>query len=182
MNYASMAEIDLLASMQSDEGCVQELLRRYRPMVAKAAASFDVPYEEGVQQGEMALMDAVTHFDPTRGVQFSKYATVCVTNRLKSFHKTWNKQRAAWQEVLDAPSTLPTPEEEVLREEMKAAMKDKAKEILSPFEYAVWNLRVKGFRYDEIAVKLSTPRKSVNIKSVNNALVRVRNKMRGKHD
>ena len=170
-----------MAQAPKDSGCIAELLRRYEPMLAKMAATFGtLGYEDCMQEGGIALVDAVLHYDATRGTRFATYAYVCVRNRLmRLLSKADNT--SDW-EVEATVSPMPSPEEAVLREEAIEESKALAKRLLSHFEYAVWRMRIDGYSYQEIAVALTNTKRNVDVKSVNNALTRVRKKLRGSHE
>lgn len=182
MSYARLTEEQLLASARTDGGCIAELLRRYEPMLLRMAASFPaLGHDDCLQEGGMALVDAVMHYNPTRATRFGTYAYVCVRNRLLRLQKKAQKV-ADWHDMQAQASTMPTPEETLLSEEALEESKAAARRVLSTFEYAVWRMRIDGYSYAEIAVALSDADKQVDVKSVNNALVRVRAKLRGKDE
>ena len=182
MNYARATERELLLLAREDASCVDELLRRYEPLIAKMAKSFGtVPYDIAMQEGVDALADAVLHFDPQRGTRFATYAYVCVRNRLLRCLRKTQPQRHIY-EVPEAVSSIPTPEEIALAEEAVRLTQTDAKMRLSRLEYAVWRMRIDGYGYAEIAEVLTTPQRKVTVKAVNNALVRVRKKLRGTHE
>ena len=182
MNYAQAAEHELLLRAREDASCVDELLRRYEPMLVKLVQSFDaVSYDIAMQESLGALADAVLHFDPLRGTRFGAYAYVCVRNRLLRCQRKAQAVRPM-DDVPEAVSSIPTPEEIALAEEAVRLNQSIAKERLTRLEYAVWRMRIDGYSYAEIAEVLTTPQRKVNVKAVNNALVRVRRKLRGRHE
>ena len=182
MNLAALTEAALLAGVREDPAYVAELLRRYEPMLTRMAVTFaPLSYDACMQEGGMALVDAAVHYDAARGTRFATYAYVCVRNRLLRLSRRMGAT-ADWAEVPKHASDMPTPEEEVLHWEHWEQQKLRAKAVLSPFEYAVWRMRVDGYSYAEIALTLSREGKVVSVKSVNNALVRVRRKLRGNNE
>ncbi len=64
----------LEALMRRHEGLVHHILRR---QVRGTAA-----YEDLLQEGRIALWQAIMHFDPQRGVAFSTYAGVAIQRRI----------------------------------------------------------------------------------------------------
>jgi RNA polymerase sigma factor (sigma-70 family) len=83
--------------------CLDALLRRHEGLihaVVRRQARGGVAYEELLQEGRIALWQAVLHFDPHRGVAFSTYAWVAI-------------QRRVWRAVAQAnrpQGGLPWPE------------------------------------------------------------------------
>lgn len=177
MNYRDATDNDLVALAPSDALALAELVRRYEPMIAKTAKTFpNLQTEQCMEEGGIALVEAIMHFDPARGTRFATYAYVCVRNRL--LHASRKAQSTSgWQHLPEVASSMPSPEDAVLADEALAERQAEAKQRLSRFEYAVWRMRIDGYTYAEIAVALSTPQKQVTVKSVNNALVRVRTKL-----
>lgn len=171
---------ELVLSARTDAASLNELVRRYQPMIAKLAAGFaNLRTEDALYEGGIALVEAIMHFSPERGTRFATYAYVCVRNRLARA----SRQAQVTSDIESVPETasaMPSPEDVLLQEEALAERRAEAKRKLSRFEYAVWRMRVDGYTYAEIAVALSTEEKIVTVKSVNNALVRVRKKLKRK--
>ena len=182
MNYSRATEQELVQGAREDAACIDELLRRYEPMLVRSAQSFEaVSYDIAMQEGAGALVDAVLHYDPQRGARFGAYAYVCVRNRLLRCQRKAQATRHI-ADVPEAVSSIPTPEEIALAEEAVRLNQSIAKTRLTRLEYAVWRMRIDGYSYAEIAEVLTTPQRKVDAKAVNNALVRVRKKLRGTHE
>ena len=171
-------DVELVLSARTDADSLNELVRRYRPLIAKLAAGFaNLRTEDALYEGGIALVEAIMHFDPERGTRFATYAYVCVRNRLARASRK-AQATADFESVPETASAMPSPEDVLLQAEALAERRAEAKRKLSRFEYAVWRMRIDGYTYAEIAVALSTEAQSVSIKSVNNALVRVRKKLK----
>jgi len=119
------------ALMRHHEGLIHIVLRRQ--------ARGGVPYEELLQEGRVALWQAILHFDLDRGIAFSTYAGVAIRNRIWRAVKQANRpqgrlppaapanplaiaEKGIWQDevhtaLLEAVSRLP----ERLREVITAA-------------------------------------------------------------
>ncbi|MBQ4443456.1 MAG: sigma-70 family RNA polymerase sigma factor [Clostridia bacterium] len=178
MNYREATDNDLVVGARQDDGCLAELQRRYEPMIVQTAKSFpNMQEDECLAEGNIALVEAIMHFDQARGTRFATYAYVCVRNRLV---RAGRKAQSTldWQSMPERASRMPSPEETLLDEEAFAMRKAEAKRKLSRFEYAVWRMRIDGYTYAEIAVALSTAERTVDVKSVGNALARVRRKLK----
>lgn len=105
----------LEALLHQHEGLVHVVLRRQ--------ARGGVAYDDLLQEGRIALWQAVLHFDPQRGVAFSTYAGAAIAHRI-------------WQVVARTnrpPGRLPLPdpldpcqvaEEEVWWSEVRAALRE----------------------------------------------------------
>lgn len=73
---------------ERDEGAREELILAYRPMVYWFAKSLKVPYNtypDLIQEGMVALIDAVDAFDVTRNNRFSTFAYYKIRGRMINF-------------------------------------------------------------------------------------------------
>jgi RNA polymerase sigma factor (sigma-70 family) len=101
------------ALIHQHEGLVHFILRQQ--------ARGDVPYEDLLQEGRIALWQAILHFDPHRGVAFSTYAGVAIRNQI------WRavKQAHRPQGRLSPPALanpLEIAEENIWQEEIRQAL------------------------------------------------------------
>ena len=171
---------DRLLANLDDEECKAELVRRYTPMCHAVAAEFgNLSREDSVQECGLALLAAARHYDPTRGASFGTYAWTCMRNRLCRLAR---KKRPDTASVAEAV-TLPTEPEDDMdvwtdRQETMHAMRESVRHKLSPYEYRVYSLVTAGNSAAEVAVLLSTPDRPLTVKSVTNALQRIRRKLR----
>ena len=158
---------------------VDALLVFYEPMLLSLAKRVaDVPLDDCLQEARIALVSAIHHYDATKGVSFASYAGVCVRNRMRALAQ---RQRRTAPTAADSPlveDEAAGPEDKLLSQEALAEATAAAKKRLSSLEYAVWRLRIDGYRYEEIAEVLSRPDRPIDVKCVNNALCRVRKKLR----
>lgn len=99
--------------MRQHEGLVHHVLRR---QVSGAAT-----YDDVLQEGRIALWQAILHFDPQRGVAFSTYAGAAIRYRI------WDT--AQWAEPLitepfadEAEGALEVVEEDLRRADVREAL------------------------------------------------------------
>lgn len=79
--------------------CLGRLLRQHRGLVRwviRRDCRSDLPYAELFQEGQIALWQAILHYDPARKVRFSTYAVPVIRHRL------WDavavaQRRRGWQ-------------------------------------------------------------------------------------
>jgi len=65
--------------------CQDELMRQHEALVhfiLRQRVHGDVPYEDLLQEGRIALWQAILHFDPQRGIAFSTYAGTAIQNQM----------------------------------------------------------------------------------------------------
>lgn len=67
--------------------CLARLLRRHQGLVhwvIRRTCGGPLPYEELLHEGQIALWQAILHYDPDRHVAFSTYAVTAIRHRLWS--------------------------------------------------------------------------------------------------
>ncbi len=165
---------ELIKAIQSgDQAAFSELLARYQPMLTAAVQSFSttcptLDREDLFQEASLALSDAAKSFDLCKsGVTFGLYGKICVRNRLISLQR---KERARLkkspkiEQAVEKKSLLP-----------KTLSLEECRALLSPFENRVLTLYADDLSYSEIAKELGC-----SVKSVDNALYRIKKKIRPK--
>nr|WP_317412735.1 sigma-70 family RNA polymerase sigma factor [uncultured Solibaculum sp.] len=164
------------------------LFTRYAPLVESKAVGLPPGLESDdlKQEGRMGLLSAVLTFDPDCGVPFRAYASVCVSHQVASARRVAMKhsmlhsplslnsdQVAMLEEVPDAGAD---PEQQVIEWEDASRIYKDLTERLSPLEKKSLLLYLSGSTYEEIADKVGC-----NLKAIDNALQRVRRKLRSIH-
>lgn len=183
------------AAQAGDEGASRALLERYRGFVRCKARSFflaGADREDVIQEGMIGLYKAIRDYDPSRQASFRSFAELCVTRQLITAIKTASRQKhlplnsyvslsksASVEEdgerllsdILAAREVC-DPAELVIAAWETASIRKGFTEALSPLEADVLRLYVDGRSYVEIAERLDR-----HVKSVDNALQRVKRKM-----
>lgn len=163
-----------------------ELSTRYMGLVRGKAQTFSGPgapeKEDLFQEGFLGLYAAARGFRPGEGRSFSSYAGACVYNRMASLARSRQTpgNRALSESVpLEGVGELPAPgngpEDRYELGESFRAMWRRAEEVLSPLELRVLGLYLSGLRRDEVE-----RRAGMGLKTFDNALHRVRAKLRDK--
>jgi len=172
------------------ETAVSLLISRYAPLAVFRAKKYRLPGfepEDLVQDGLIGLLNAIRRYDATKGTMFSTFAYTCIDRSIISAVK-----RAMARGKIPAGQLVSIDDMgEGKLEEQLAALKEndpqilveakeadlklqyKLKSLLSALEYDVLILYLYGRSYTEIAAKLG-----INPKTVDNALQRVRSKLR----
>lgn len=177
----TLDDLSLVRLSSENRDAVALLISRYIPLINKLAFQFVnvLDFDDLVQEGSLGLLDAISHFDPEKDVKFSSYANVCIRNKmLKAVEKATSLK--AGQGVKNIPldllkdeSTSLTPESILIGKENLFSVLNDVKTALSPMEREVLFLHLSGMDYASIAKQLG-----VKEKSVDNALQRVRKKLR----
>ncbi len=157
------------------------LLSRYFGLIRYYASRFSgrVDAEDLAQEGLIALLQAIPQFDVEKNKRFSSYAQVCIVNRMRSFVQKENKNAAPVEnlvQVMEEQGVLSdpdTPESILVEKESFAQCCMQVMAMLSDREWQILQCIMDGSSYAETAEKLS-----VNEKAVDNAMQRIRRKMR----
>ena len=132
------------------------------------------------QEAAIGFLNAVRSYDPEKGASFRTYAERCVDNVLTSAVRAYfNEKNTAFtgHTQLDDPGVskksftlkLDDPEEYL----MTGQLESEVLAGLSELERSVIVMRLKGMSYEETAQALG-----VNVKAVDNAIQRVRQKLK----
>ncbi len=166
-----------------------ELLNRYTRLMLYKISCIKPSGDEAqdyMQECSLALLDAVESYSGEGKASFRTYAGVCIDNRLRSVlrrsESDKNKPLSGYLELSDYLSRSEIngevsggtdPEEQILIRESIAELHGQLREKLSELEYKVFTMYLAGRSYQDIANNLGIAEKAVN-----NALQRVRRKLK----
>ncbi len=162
---------------------LQIIISRYTPTVrfyAKKIALHESDVEDMVQDGLIALYSAVKSFVPGKAA-FSTFATLCIKRAMLGVNRIAVRKRNIPSELLssldEAPETFTekSPETVYIEKESLERLTETIRLELSAFEYKVLNAFLEGKSYSQIADD-----NGITVKSVDNALSRIRGKLKGK--
>ena len=157
---------------------VTVLISRYLGLVRKKAGAFScsgAESEDLAQEGLLAFMRAVSAFEPDRGAKFSTFAAVCVTNGIRSAVLRLSKgaEETLPENIDEKAEDSITPENIWFEKETISGLYKEMELLLSEKEWSIFRLYLGGASYGEIAVRLA-----ISEKSVDNAVFRVRKKLK----
>lgn len=190
-SYHDLADPDTVACAQmGDRSAAERLILKYRNLVTSAARSFYIPgadRDDILQIGMIGLWQAIVDFRVERSASFPAFARVCIRRQLLTAIKTARRQKQAALNTsvsLDATrdtrrsdgamacrSAVPDPEAAVITDAEARSLCLALRRRLSDFEWRVLGCFEDGLSYHEIATRLGC-----KVKSVDNALARVRRK------
>ena len=134
-------------------------------------------YDDLYQEGMIGLLNAIRKYDPVRSDNFEAYASLCIKSRLvDAMRRDISENDRIYQssdEVFSGLSVYDDPEEKVLAEESAKEITLAISDLLSAFEASVLDLYLEGYTIKEISDLLNK-----SLKSVDNAISRIRNKLR----
>lgn len=174
--------IDLVVSGDSD--AFTELVELYNPLLKKLLNSYTTEemskedVEDLSQEELIAFYRAVINFDKEQSdVEFGLYAKICITNSMISYKRAASKKSKEALIGDDEMNSITDPEGEVSKffelRESERELGEQIEKTLSAYENDVWSYYVNGYSTKEIAIKLNS-----NEKSIDNAIFRIRKKLR----
>lgn len=169
---------------EGSEEALNLLVNKYKPLIESEVLRHT---NEGMthqdiadlrQEAEIAFCNAVCNYDDSLGgVKFGLYAKICIGNSLVSFLRAYNRRSKTVSidySVSDSEG-FSDPMQTLIEEEDFLNLRRKIQSNLSPFENRVWWMYVSGLSASRIAETLKV---EGGVKSVNNAIYRIRRKLR----
>jgi len=193
MNYKDFNDYELLEQIHScSEDANEILLYKYRPLIVSEAKKY-IKYSHGgvdlndlIQEGLLGLNDAINSFRDEQPANFGTYAKICVqrkmTNLIKSTMSYKNKILNDYvsidndeEEPIDSflADNSTNPVNMVEDYDFQNRVISNLNEKLSEIEKEVFDLKLKGFTYKEIADLLEKDNKSID-----NCIQRIKTKLK----
>ena len=166
-NYEILSDEEIVSLINGGSiELLQVIIDRYLPkilfFVKKNCSESEM--EDAVQEATYALYSAVKNFDGKRS-SFNTFALLCIKRSVYSGIKHGSRAK----DIPDCNS----PEKIFFDRESYKSLENSIKLELSGLEYSVLQLFLSGKKYIEIARELN-----ISEKSVNNALIRIRKKLK----
>ena len=186
--YSNYSDEELIQRLRAGEtGIADYLIEKYKYLVRrKARAMFLIcgDTDDLIQEGMIGLFKAVRDYHPGKEASFVTFAQMCIDRQIYSAVQSSNRQKhmplntyiSLSQEDEESPlaqAWVETPEEIIIDRENTRALEDEIKSALSPMENTVLNYYLEGKSYADIGMLMDK-----NPKSVDNALRRIRTKIR----
>ena len=185
----------LIVKLREGDAEAERLLyERYKQTVRSRAHTYfliGADHEDLVQEGMIGLYRAVCDYDPGKAASFRSFAELCITRRiLSAIKRATRKKHSPLNTYISLNQPIFTenedgslfdtmqnlrvvdPEEELIGREDYERILRYLGENLSKLEQTVLNLYLNGYSYQQIAVKLNRPPKSID-----NALQRIKHKL-----
>ncbi len=193
--FRDMADEDIVLLAQDADGAALEyLLNKYKNFVRSRARSYfliGADHEDIVQEGMIGLYKSIRDFRTDKLSSFRAFAELCITRQIITAIKTATRQKhiplnsyvslnkPIYDEendrtLLDVISEeiQSNPEELLISQEDLMLIEGRIGEMLSPLEKQVLLRYLDGKSYQEISDELGR-----HVKSIDNALQRIKRKM-----
>ena len=161
-----MVEIELIKKARNGEtSALDTLMTEYKNLVNKIARNYFIigaDFEDVIQEGMIGLFNAYLTFDENKSASFKTYATLLINRQIISAIKKAYKYK-----------NLNFIEDFIINKESHSNLLSEIHKSLSELEIKILSEFLKNKSYDEIAKTLN-----LNKKSVDNALTRIRNKLK----
>lgn len=177
--------LDAISRVRNGEQDVfSDLLQQYRPLIESLVVRFcmdavcESDREDLRQEAVMSFYRAILAYDTEQTeVEFGLYAKICISNALVSQSRIQKKRMT--EQLTESLSTdvfvhdSEDPAGRILEQERVKALYSVIRKNLSDFEYRVWQCYMSGRTAGEIGRLVGKDEKSVN-----NAIYRIRKKLR----
>lgn len=176
----------LIKVREGNQAAFEELLEIYSPLISSFVAKFRAEHEvaDDVEDFKQELImvlynSSLAYVFEQNEVSFGLYAKICMNNAFVSQLRKLSRgdrTRAlleyddSIEEMMDEQKS---PENELIEREKLKEINKKIESVLSEFENKVWKMYVAGYSIREISSLVNKDEKSVN-----NAIFRIRNKLK----
>lgn len=186
--YKDVKDEELLRRLRAGESEIADyLVDKYKYLVRQKARPLYLAggdQEDLIQEGMLGLFKAIQGYQEDKETAFYTFAALCIDRQMYSAismsqrqkHQPLNSFVSLSEPVSEQELRLideETPEAILINRKNVDRMHEKIREILSPFEYQVLELYLKGYGYQQIAQQMEK-----SPKAIDNALQRIRAKVR----
>ena len=181
-NYKNMSDEEIVAQIRGGNyELIPVIFGRYEKQIAYYVGKYcrESEREDASQEASLALYSAIKDYDKEKSA-FSSFAALCIKRSVIDLVKRASRKKNIPEELLEPIEdvSIPdcnSPEKIFFDKEAYKALTHNIRLELSGLELAVLQLFLSGKRYIEIADELG-----ISEKSVNNALMRIRRKLKYK--
>ncbi len=161
------------------------IMSRYIDIIRFKAISYrgaNTEFDDFVQEGLIALLNAVKSYDKDREAAFATYANICIERRFYSVYKSEKRLKNIPKDaivtlsdegIISSQYSNANPLENIIEQEELNTLTNHIKSSLSDFENSVFSYYLNGYSYEEIGKKLNKTSKSID-----NAIQRIRKKLK----
>ncbi|MCR5720635.1 MAG: sigma-70 family RNA polymerase sigma factor [Lachnospiraceae bacterium] len=193
--YEGLADEELIMRLRNGESEIADYIcNKYKNLVRILAGKMFIPgadKDDLIQEGMIGLFKAVRDYDPLKPASFFTFAKLCIDRQMYTAIEAYGRKKNlplnSYVSIYDSEDNFgegdinlsgsakvsSNPETMILDSENLKTLKSRINNDLSDFENEVLDLYLGGKNYREIAAVLNK-----NEKSVDNALNRIRNKVR----
>lgn len=196
MDYRDYNDNEILSYIyENNEEANEILYKKYEPLITSIATRLfkyckatGLELNDLIQEGMIALNNAINHYDESKDILFYSFAKTCIERKMISTIISTRRQKhrilnssISFESFEDEQNKLDSilsdnslnPEEQVISKEQTDSFFNKIKNELTDLEMQVLDLKVSGFSYKEIGDILDK-----DCKAIDNAVQRIRVKVK----
>lgn len=196
MDYKDINDNELIVlAHEKNEDAINMLYDKYKPLINKKCSNYfkyvknkGIEYNDLVQECLIGFEESIRNYDVNADALFYTFASICMDRQIITLIKKANRDKNKFlneaisiESCLEEDSSLldriedntNNPELGVIGEVEYQELYNKIIKELTNFEECVFNLKLQGFDYDEIANILDK-----DIKSIYNAVGRIKDKIK----
>ena len=170
-----------------EKGCMDVLIERYKRHVRNQARPLYLiggDSDDLIQEGMLGLFKAIRDYRPEKSDSFEAFATLCISRQLYSAIQAAGRLKHAplnsyveLSELAEHTDGMKgkSPEELLIDQENIQSLREEILKVATPLEQEILLDYLNGRSYTEIAQRLGK-----DSKSIDNALQRIRRKLRKK--
>ena len=180
---------------ENNEEAINIIYQKYQPLIHKKAryiyniiGSKGIELSDIIQEGMIGLEEAINHYNEKDNTLFYTFANLCIDRKMRTLISKVNRDK---HKILNEAVSYDTnddeeisllnyiydktdnPEYGLISEEEEEELYQKIKSQISDFESTVFDLKIQGFTYKEIASILDKDHKTID-----NALSRLKTKIK----
>lgn len=165
----------IVACRANNDDAFAELVSMYSPMINSTVSKLSLSVSEYFSEACIALYKAAMSYDLDQSeVTFGLYASVCIRHRLLDIIRKNDRYSEIVGDVdVENIAVSDGIIARLVKLEESESVRSQARELLSDYEYSVFNLWLGGHSAIDIAKRLDTDQKSVE-----NAKARIMKKLR----
>lgn len=186
MIYKDYNDYEILYMVREDIGIFDFILNKYDPLIKKMAYSFcnnyksyNLDYEELLQEGRLALYKAISSYDENREILFFTYVFSSIRKAMLKVIETLNnnKNKALFcHDSLESCYLIPSSDNSNIDIMIDSEFYNNIiyiKSKLKDLDSQIFELKYNGFSYKDISELLGVP-----IKLVDNKMTQIRKKIK----
>lgn len=201
MNYKNFNDYELISYVRDNiEEANDIIFEKYKPLIeinsrrlAKYCKNNGLEFNDLYQEGMLGLNQAINTFDENHDATFYTYAKMCIERRQVSAlisserlkHKLLNDSISYDIDDTTESTNMPkvlidnnsNPENLIIESEASAELYEKITKILTPYEKEVFDLKISGYTYVDIAEILEKDKKAID-----NTIQRIKRKIKDNLD
>ena len=169
-------ELVLLAQEENNEDAINLIYQKYKPIIIKKSKNaimlvshHGIEINDIMQEGFIGLDEAIKKFSQDDSASFYTFANLCIDRKIFNCVRkvTGGKDRilndaVAIDDILDRVGSDNTDIElSFISRDNENNIIESIRELLTDFEREVFDMKLKGYSFDEIAIFLNKDLKSV---------------------